>query len=105
MLLPRTEPGIHRRREHIRGNRFLERGHDRPTPLARIVDAPLVAGEKRILDQRDRQKIQQPRADHSAAPPQLGDLSDLQLVPKYSGGSWALLAFFRMSNPSVGSTD
>src|ERR1700733_9665059 len=38
VLLARTEAGIERRGQHVRRNRFLDRGLDGPAALARILD-------------------------------------------------------------------
>ncbi len=38
MLLPRSETGKERRRDHMRRHRFLDRGLDRPAPLAGILN-------------------------------------------------------------------
>ena len=61
VLLPRAEPGIERRREHVGRNRFLDRGLDGPPALARILDEAGEILQLRILRQRGGAEIEQPR--------------------------------------------
>ena len=60
MLLPRAEPGVQRRGEHVGRYRFLDRGLDRPAALARILDEARKVLELRILCQRSGAEIEQP---------------------------------------------
>ena len=78
VLLPRAEAGVERRGQHVRRDRFLDRGLDGPAALAGILD---VAGEflqLRILRQRGGAEIEQPGRDDAAAPPNLGDVRHVQ---------------------------
>ena len=78
MFLPRAETGVERRGDHIRRNRFLDRGLDRPAALARILDEAGKILQLRILRQRGGAEIEQPGRDDAAAPPNLGDIRHVQ---------------------------
>src|SRR5579864_949566 len=78
VLLPRAESGVERRGEHIRRDRFLDRGFDRPAPLAGILDEAGEVLQLRILCQRGGAEIEQPGRDDAAAPPYLRDVWHVQ---------------------------
>ena len=81
----RAEALVERRGQHVRRHAGLHRGLDRPAPLAGIRDAALEARELRVLAQRARREVEQPGADHAAAPPQLGDLGQVERVLEVLG--------------------
>src|SRR6185437_12440778 len=60
VLLPRAEAGIERCGEHVRRDRFLDRGLDRPATFARILDEAGEILQLRILRQRGGAEIEQP---------------------------------------------
>ena len=69
------------RRQHGRRNPLVDRGHDRPAPLAGIRHAPLELGQSSGSSSRaSASQIEQPRADHAAAAPQLGDVRHVEIV-------------------------
>src|SRR6185312_11865830 len=78
VLLPRAESGIERRGEHIRRDRFLDRGLDRPAPLAGILDEAGEVLQLGILRQRGGAEIEQPGRDDTAAPPDLRNVWHVQ---------------------------
>src|ERR1700691_980923 len=78
VLLPRSETGVERRGDHIRRDRFLDRGLDRPTTLTRILDEAGEAIQLRIRRQRAGAEIEQPGRDYTAAPPSLRDIRQVQ---------------------------
>src|SRR6267142_3639566 len=80
MVLARAEARIQSRRQHIDGNRRIERGLDRPAAFAGILDLAGVFRKVRVLGQRHRCKIEQPRRDHAAATPHLGDIGQVKVV-------------------------
>ena len=83
MFLARPEAGVQRRRQHFGGNRFFNRSLDRPAAFAGILYKTAVFGERRILGQRHRRQIEQPRTDHAAAPPDFRDVGQVQIVADF----------------------
>ena len=53
---------------------------DRPAALAGIRDPALELRQIRALQKRHRRQVQQPRGDHAAAAPDLGDVGQIQVV-------------------------
>src|ERR1700730_18221968 len=78
VLLPRAEPCIERRGEHVRRNRFLDRGLDGPATLAGILDEAGETLQLWILRQRGGAEIEQPGRNYAAAPPNLRDIQHIQ---------------------------
>ena len=80
-LAARAEALVQGRGEDRRRHCLVDGGLDRPAPLARIGDA---AGELRTasgsFDQRCRGQIEQPGGDHAAAPPDFGDVAQIEVV-------------------------
>ena len=60
VLLPRAEPGVQRRGEHIGRHRLLDRGLDGPAALAGILDEAREILQLRIFRQRGGAEIEQP---------------------------------------------
>src|SRR5215831_9660925 len=73
-LAARAKALIERRREDVDGHGLVDGGFDGPAPLARVRHPPGEFRESWIRDQGGRREIQQPRRDHTAAPPYLGDV-------------------------------
>ena len=61
---------------------------------------PVYSARRRVLDQGHRGEVQQPRADDAPAPPDLGDLGDVEVVA-VGLGELLGLALRKMSNPSA----
>src|SRR5438093_821744 len=80
VVLAGAEARVEGGREHVGRDALLDRRHDRPPALARVVDGARVIGERGVLDERLRGEVEQPGAHHRAAPPHLGDVGDVQLV-------------------------
>src|SRR5688572_297997 len=80
VVASRSEPRVQRRGEDVGGHRFFDGGGHCPASLARIVDAPFEALELRVLAERPGRQVQQPRADDAAAPPDFGDLGQVERV-------------------------
>ena len=79
--LPREfEARKQRRADHRRRHAFVDRRLQRPAALAGIRDAALEIRQLRVLPQRAGGEVEQPGADHAAAPPDLGDLRDVDIV-------------------------
>ena len=75
----RAEACVERRRQHVGRHGFLDRGHDGPAALAEIVDQAGELDELRVRRQGDRRQIEQPRGDHAAAPPDFGDVGQIEV--------------------------
>src|SRR2546423_902271 len=78
VLAPGREPLEQGRAQDGGGYRFVDRGRDRPAPLAGIGDPSPELVQVRALAQRGRGKVQQPRGDDTAATPELGDVRDVK---------------------------
>src|ERR1039458_6271834 len=89
MILPRAEARIQGRRQHFGRNRFFDRRLNRPAPFAGILHEPAVLGERGILGQRHRRQVQQPRTHHAAAPPDLGNIRQVEIVADIFGKFFA----------------
>ena len=79
VVLARAEAGEQRGGQHVGRHRFLDRRLDGPAALAGIRD---MAGEIRevgLLGQRDRGEVEQPGGHHAAAPPDLGDVGEVEV--------------------------
>src|SRR5689334_14977682 len=59
---------------------LVDRSRERPAPLARIGDTPREASEVWAVEKRRGGEIEQPRGDHAAPAPQLGNLREVELV-------------------------
>ena len=64
---------------------FVDGGIDRPPSLTGIADDTGVGAQLRVGVQRHGREIEQPRADHRASPPHLGDLRQIDVVPVVLG--------------------
>ena len=62
------------------GHALLDSGVDRPATLARVRHAAGEVGQVRRGGQGGGGEVDQPRADHRAAPPHLGDVRHVDLV-------------------------
>ena len=68
------------RAQHRHRHALVDGGRDGPAALARVGDAAREAVEIPALGERARGEIEQPRGDHAAAPPDLGDVAQIQVV-------------------------
>ncbi len=101
LLLPRAEAGVERGGQHIGRNRFLDRRLDGPAALAGILDKAGEMSELRIARQGRRAEIEQPGRDHAAAPPDLGDVGQVELEALVLGQFLGESLLRRMSKPSA----
>ncbi len=62
------------------GDVLFDRGLDGPAPFAGVGDVAFELRELRILDERTRRQIEQPRTDDAAATPEFGDRRKVQVV-------------------------
>src|SRR4051794_37819290 len=69
VVLARAEAGVERGREHLRRHGLLDRGHNGPAALARILDMPRKAGEAAVLGERRGREVEKPGGDDAAAAP------------------------------------
>src|SRR5574338_235321 len=76
----RTEPLKQRCAQDRHRNTFFNRRIDGPTSLTRIRNASGKTFQPRTLRQRDCRQIQQPRSDDTAAPPNLSDVREIEIV-------------------------
>src|SRR4051794_5922614 len=65
-------------RQHVDGHAGVHGGADRPPSLARVRDPTFETLERARLRQRVGRQVEEPRCDHAAAPPHLGDLGDVE---------------------------
>ena len=79
VLLPRAEAGVQRGGEHIGRHRFLDRGLDGPAALAGILrQSRRSPSSCRVFGQRGGAEVEQPGRDHAAAPPDFGDVGQVE---------------------------
>ena len=79
-LAARGEPVEERGGEHRHWYALLDRGLHRPSALAGVAHVARVLVERRASRAAPRGQVEQPRGDHRAAPPELGDGRDVELV-------------------------
>ena len=79
-LAARLEARVEAGRDDGGGDALVDGGQHGPAPFARVRDAAGEALELGVLGQRLGGEVQQPRGDHAAAPPDLRDLGDRQVV-------------------------
>ena len=78
MLLARSEARVQGRGQHLGRHRLVDRGIHGPAAFAGILDKAGILIERCVLGQRRRGEIEQPGRDHAAAPPDLGDVGDIE---------------------------
>src|SRR2546430_7199676 len=79
-LAARAKTLIQGGRQNVHGHGLVDGGLDRPAPLARVRNPPCELRESRIRGEGGRHEIQQPRRDHTAAPPHLRNVPELELI-------------------------
>src|SRR4030095_1373098 len=79
-LATRAKTLIQRSCQDMSRHTLVDGGLDRPPALARVRNLTCEFREGGISDQRDRRQVQQPRGDHAAAPPHLGDVREIEIV-------------------------
>src|SRR6516225_5804692 len=62
------------------GHGLVNRGLDRPAPLARVRNSAFEFLQNRILDQGGGCQVEQPRGNHAATPPYLCDVWQIEVV-------------------------
>jgi len=80
VLLAGAKARVERGGEHFAIHGLLDGGHDRPAAFARIGNAAGEICERRVLRKGSRRQVEQPRADHAAAAPDLGDIREIEVV-------------------------
>jgi hypothetical protein len=78
-LPARGKPFVQGRGQHGGRHGFIDRGLDRPAPLARVGNAARKTGQRRIGQQGLGRQVQQPGSDHAAAAPDFGDVGQRQV--------------------------
>ncbi len=71
---------VERRTQHRHGHAFVDGRLDRPAAFARIGNASGKFRQLRVFQQRRGRQIQQPGADHAAAPPDFGHVGQIEIV-------------------------
>src|SRR5262249_16325899 len=79
-LAARGEARVERGREDRRRNRLLDGALDGPAALARVGDAAGEVLQGRIGRERGRREIEEPGGDDAAAPPDLGDVAEVEVI-------------------------
>src|SRR5271170_3515176 len=80
MLLARAEPSVKCRRQHFGGHSLVDRSHDRPPPLPRVLHYTGVVREVAVFRPGHRRKVQQPRTDDAAPAPQFCDIRIVEVI-------------------------
>ncbi len=76
----------------MRRHGLLDRRHDGPAALPRIVDEARIARQLGVFRQRHRGQVEEPGADDAAAAPDLGDVRQIDakaLIGRQRGGGGA----------------
>src|SRR5579885_667828 len=79
-LAARTEAFIEGRTEDGGGDRFVDGGGDGPATLAGVGDAALEFREVGVFQQGLGREVEQPGGNDAAAPPEFGDIGDIEAV-------------------------
>ena len=80
VLLARAEAREERGGQHLGRHRLVDRRLDGPAAFAGILDeAGVTARSVAILGQRRGGEVEQPGGDHAAAPPDLGDVGEVEV--------------------------
>ena len=75
-----AEALVEGRGENGHGNGFVDGGFDGPAAFAGIGDAAFEFGEGRVFHERGGGEVEQPGGDDAAAPPDFGDVADVEVV-------------------------
>src|SRR5215470_3877250 len=75
-----AESLIERRAQDVSRHRFVDGGFDCPAPLSGVRNSTFEFLQSRILDQGCRRQIEQPRGNHTAAPPHFSDVRQIEVV-------------------------
>ena len=78
VLLARAEAGVERGGERLGRHRLLDRRHHGPAALARILDMAGEARELAVAGERRGGEVEEPGGDDAAAPPDLGDVGEVE---------------------------
>ena len=76
----RAEPGKQGRAQDRRRNPLVDGRGDRPSAFARVRDPARKLGELGTMQQGLGRQVEQPRGDDAPAPPDLGDIGQVQVV-------------------------
>src|SRR6056297_1782226 len=74
------EPIVEGGTQHGGGDAFLDGGLERPATLAGVGDPATEVGEVVIFVEGLGGEVEQPGPDHGTAPPDLGDVGEIQFV-------------------------
>ena len=86
-----AEARVERRTQHRRGHRLVDCGLDGPAALARVRHAACELRQLGVVEQRPRGQIEQLRADHAAAPPDLGHIAQMDVILISPAGAYPAL--------------
>src|SRR6476660_5355031 len=91
LLLAGSKAGVERCGEDICRHSLFDGSLDRPATFTGILDKARISRQFRILCQRDRREVEEPRAYDAAASPDLGDIGQVELkalIPRqfFGGG-------------------
>src|SRR5437016_5289346 len=76
----RAEPLEQGRAEHAGGYALVDGRLDGPAPLARVGHSAREVGQIGAVQEGLRRQVEQPGGDDAPAPPDLGDVGDVQVV-------------------------
>src|ERR1700733_8368723 len=79
-LTARTETLIKRHSQHRSRNSLIDPGLDRPSSFARIRDSTAKLRHLRILQQRSRGQVQQPRSNDTPTPPNFSHIRQIEVI-------------------------
>src|SRR5262245_38059862 len=79
-LAPGAEPLVEGTGQHRHGHALVDGCLDCPTTFAGVGDAPREFQQLAIAQQGGGGKVEKPRGDNAAAPPDLGDLRQFEIV-------------------------
>src|ERR1700704_5317273 len=85
MFLARAEASEQSGGEHLGRDRLVDGGVDGPPSLAGVLDEAGILIERMVLRQRRGGEIEQPGRDHAAAPPDFGNVSDIEVEAALGG--------------------
>src|SRR4029450_5772612 len=78
-LAARAKTLIQRSCQEMSRHTLVDVARDSRAPLARVPTLPCELPEGGISDQRERREAQQPRGEHAAAPPHLGNVREIEI--------------------------
>src|SRR5579864_978360 len=76
----RAEALVERGRQHMGRDAFVDGGLDRPASLTGVGNVALKGSERGVARESIRRKVEQPRGDDAAAPPDLCYLGEIEII-------------------------